>query len=100
MRSNDDIVLAARILGTASLLPGRPRTTAEIVAALPREGDPAKWAQNWEQKTGIKTRHWAEPGTRVAPLAAQVLRGALEAAGLPATALRRIIFVTSASPDM
>jgi len=89
-------MLPARILGTASLLPGPPRTTAEIAAALPVHRDPAEW----EKKTGIKTRHWAEPGTRVAPLAAEALRAALDVAGIPATALRRIIFVTSGSPDL
>lgn len=91
-----DIMLPARILGTGSVLPGLPRTTPEIAAALPVPRDPLEW----EQKTGIKTRHWVEPGTRVAPLAVEALRGALDMAGLPATALRRIIFVTTASPDM
>jgi 3-oxoacyl-(acyl-carrier-protein) synthase III len=91
-----DVALAARILGTASLLPGPSRTTAEIAATLPPRGD----AGEWEKRTGIKTRHWAEPGTKAAPLATEALGRALEAAGLAATALARIVFVTSTAKDL
>jgi len=82
-------MIPVRILGTASALPGRAVTTVELSQALGRE--PAAM----ERRTGIRTRHWAEPGTRVAELGAQVLRQALEAAGLAATELRRILFVSS-----
>lgn len=88
--------LSVRILGTSTVLPGAARTTAEIAALLPEKRDPAEW----ERKTGIKTRHWAERGARVAPLAAEALRGALDAAGLTATALRRIILVHSGVADL
>ena len=83
-RPTSDVALQVRILGTGSVLPGRPRTTAEIAEALS-----VGRAAAWEARTGIKTRYWAEPGTLVAPLAAEALRRALDAAGLPATARRR-----------
>ncbi len=94
--SPTEIDLPVRILGTATVLPGAPRTTAEIAAGLSVKRDPAEW----ERKTGIKTRYWAERGALVAPLAAEALRGALDAAGLPATALRRIILVHSGVADL
>jgi 3-oxoacyl-(acyl-carrier-protein) synthase III len=88
--------LPVRILGTSTVLPGAAKTTAEIAALLPEKRDPAEW----ERKTGIKTRHWAEHGARVAPFAAEALRQALDAAGLPAAALRRIIVVHSGIADV
>jgi 3-oxoacyl-(acyl-carrier-protein) synthase III len=64
-------------------------TTVELSEAVGRE--PAAM----ERRTGIRTRNWAEPGTRVSELGARVLGQALEAAGLAATELRRILFVSS-----
>jgi 3-oxoacyl-(acyl-carrier-protein) synthase III len=84
-----------RILGTASLVPGRQRSTAEIVRNLDTPGDPARW----EERTGIKTRHWVEPCALSAPLAAQALREALEVAGMAPTDLRRILYVCSNGGD-
>jgi 3-oxoacyl-(acyl-carrier-protein) synthase III len=94
-RPRPEIRLPARILGTASLLPGRPRTTREIAAGLSLQRDVGEW----EARTGIHARHWAPPGTLVAPLAAECLRAALDAAGQPTSALRRIIFVSSFDGD-
>ncbi len=91
-----EVLLAVRILGTGSVLPGPARTTAEVAASLPNPRDPAEW----ERRTGIKTRHWAEPGARLAPLAAEALRLALDAARLPASALRRIILCHSGAADL
>jgi len=87
-------VIAARILATASLLPGEARSTASLVAALP-----GRDAADIERKTGIRARHWITPGERAADLGAAVLRDALARAGLDATALRRVIFVTSTGGD-
>ncbi len=50
------------------------------------------------QRTGIKERHWVEPGTTCSSLAAEATRMALERAGLQATDLDCIVFAT-ASPD-
>ena len=87
-------MIPVRILGTASVLPGPPVTTAELCARVGRD------AAEVERKTGIRTRHFAPAGLRAADLGAQALRGALEAAGLEATALRRILFVSSMGGDV
>jgi 3-oxoacyl-(acyl-carrier-protein) synthase III len=86
-------MIPVRILGTASVLPGRAVSTEELARRLGR--DPARVAA----KTGIQTRHWVEPGTRMTDVGVEALRRALEAAGLAPTALRRILFVTSTGGD-
>ncbi|MGH7537832.1 MAG: 3-oxoacyl-ACP synthase III family protein, partial [Gemmatimonadales bacterium] len=50
------------------------------------------------QRTGIKQRHWVEPGTKCSALAHHAACQALERAGLKATDLDCIVFAT-ASPD-
>jgi 3-oxoacyl-(acyl-carrier-protein) synthase III len=89
-----NVMLAARILGTATVLPGPARATSELA----RDVAPSEGA-SWEARTGIRARHLAEPETRMAPLGAEALRGALDAAGLPAEALRRVVFVRSMVGD-
>jgi 3-oxoacyl-[acyl-carrier-protein] synthase-3 len=86
-------ILPVRILGTASVLPERAVSTAELARELGRK------PEELERKTGIRTRHWAAPGARMADLGAQALRLALERAGLAASELRRILFVTSTGGD-
>ncbi len=88
-------MIATRILGTGSVLPGRAVTTAEVVATAAPERDAAAL----EARIGIHTRHWAGPDARVAPIAAEALRRALAAAGLEPGALRRIILATSTGGD-
>lgn len=90
------IELPVAILGTHSVLPGRRVTTAEVLAELGRPGDAARW----EERTGIRARHWVEPGAPLAPTAAEALRGALDEAGLRAADLRRIILVYSGQGDL
>ncbi|NBD14439.1 3-oxoacyl-ACP synthase III family protein [Corallococcus silvisoli] len=87
-------MIPVRILGTASVLPGPPVTTAALCERVGRD------AAEVEKKTGIRTRHFAPAGTRAADLGAQALRGALEAAGLEASALKRILFVSSMGGDV
>lgn len=87
-------MIPARVLATASLLPGPARTTAALTAALP-----GRDAADVERKTGIRARHWVAPGERAAHLGAAVTRDALARAGLAATELRRLIFVTSTGGD-
>lgn len=84
-------MLPATILGTASLLPGRPVATAELAARAFPERDPG----GLESKVGITTRWFHDPGTTVASLGAAVLREALADAGLPAQALRRVLLANS-----
>ncbi|MBZ4423163.1 3-oxoacyl-ACP synthase III family protein [Myxococcus sp. RHSTA-1-4] len=87
-------MIPVRILGTASVLPGPAVTTAELCARVGRD------AAEVERKTGIRTRHFAPPGTKASDVAAAALRGALEAAGVEAKALRRILCVTSMGGDV
>jgi 3-oxoacyl-[acyl-carrier-protein] synthase-3 len=86
-------MLNVRILGTGSALPARVVTTESVAAAIGRDAD------HLRQRTGIDERRWLDPGARVSDLAADALRAALDRAGLPATALRRVIFVTSCGGD-
>ncbi|HYO73113.1 MAG TPA: ketoacyl-ACP synthase III [Archangium sp.] len=86
-------MLPVRILGTASVLPERAVTTAELAREVGREPEAL------ERKTGIRTRYWAPPGTLMADLGAQALRLALQQAGMDATELRRILFVSSSGGD-
>jgi 3-oxoacyl-[acyl-carrier-protein] synthase-3 len=88
-------MIPARILGTASALPKQCFTTEQVVAQTTSE----RTAEEIKAKTGIDRRHWAEPGDRAADLGAEALRAALERAGIEATDLRRLIFVTSTGGD-
>lgn len=88
-------MISTRILGTGSVLPGRAVTTAEVVAMTTS----TRTAEELEAKIGIHTRHWSGPDARVAPIAAEALRRALAAAGIEASALRRIILATSTGGD-
>ncbi|WP_338872992.1 3-oxoacyl-ACP synthase III family protein [Myxococcus stipitatus] len=87
-------MIPVRILGTASLQPGPSVTTEALCARVGRD------AHEVLSKTGILTRHFAPPEMKTADVAAQALRGALDAAGLEARALRRIICVSSMGGDV
>ncbi len=87
-------MIPVRILGTGSVLPGEPVTTRSL---LERVGlDPVAF----EPRIGIRTRHFAKPGTTMASLGAEALRLALDAAALPGRDLRRVLFVTSTGGDV
>ena len=94
----DSRLIPVRIAGTGSAVPARTVTTREVVARAFPDGDPASLRQT-EEKTGIATRHWVEPGATAAGLGAEALRGALAAARLEPGDLRRIIFVSSTGGD-
>ena len=86
-------MIPARILGTGMALPERVVTTREIALAIGRDPDAT------EQRTGIISRRWSEPGARATDLATAALREALARAALEPGALRRVIFVSSSSGD-
>jgi 3-oxoacyl-(acyl-carrier-protein) synthase III len=86
-------MIPVRILGTSGVLPGRPVPTEELARKLGR--DPVKT----EERTGIRTRYWVEPGTRMTDVGVEALRRALDAAKMAPTDLRRILFVTSTGGD-
>lgn len=88
-------MIGARILGTGSVLPGRRVPTAELEANIPSK-KPSGWL---EAKTGIQSRNWAAPQTKMADIAADALNQALCAAGLEGKDLRRVIFVSSTGGD-
>jgi 3-oxoacyl-(acyl-carrier-protein) synthase III len=88
-------MVPVRIAGTASVIPERRMTTEELAQKAMPGVDPA----SLYAKTGIRTRAWAAPGTTMAELGAEALRGALERAGLAPSDLRRILFVCSTGGD-
>jgi 3-oxoacyl-[acyl-carrier-protein] synthase-3 len=94
----DARLIPVRIAGTGSAVPPRTVATSEVVARAFPDSDAAARRQT-EEKTGIATRHWVEPGATAAALGAEALGRALAAAELPATELRRIIFVSSTGGD-
>ncbi len=75
------------IAGTASTLPGPALKTEVVARAAFADRDPAEL----EAKTGISARHWADPATPLADIAAGVVKEALKDASLPARDLSRII---------
>ena len=87
--------LPVRIVATASLLPGRPYTTEELAAIAMPGRDPADVVR----RTGIRTRWFAEPGTTLAGMGAEVMASALKRANMHKTELRRLIFVNSSGGD-
>ncbi|MCB9650055.1 MAG: ketoacyl-ACP synthase III [Deltaproteobacteria bacterium] len=88
--------LPVSIRGTASLLPGRVVSTAELgQAALPGR-DPA----DLEARTGIRTRHWADRDATLAQMAADTLGRALDDAGMKPEALRRIIVANCTGAEL
>jgi 3-oxoacyl-(acyl-carrier-protein) synthase III len=90
------VALPVRVLGTAAVFPGPPLTTDEITREVAVPHTP----RAIEARTGIHTRHWAEPGTLAAPLAAEALRRALAAAGMTPEALTRVVYVSSMGGDL
>ena len=88
-------MIGARILGTGSVLAGRRRSTAELVARALPGSDP----EEIERRIGIASRYWVDAETDAASLGAQALARALEAASLDARALARIVFVSSTGGD-
>lgn len=88
-------MIPAALLGTGRVLPGRRVENDEVSQrAVPPLDPDFIW-----KRAGIRARHWVEPGTRAAPLAAEAIQQALSQAGLAASDLRRLIFVSSSSGD-
>jgi 3-oxoacyl-[acyl-carrier-protein] synthase-3 len=79
-------------IATGFYVPPRVVSNVELAAMMDTTDD---WIT---QRTGIKQRHWVEPGTTCSSLAAEATRMALQRADLQATDLDCIVFAT-ASPD-
>jgi 3-oxoacyl-(acyl-carrier-protein) synthase III len=80
------------VLGTGSHLPPRIRGNDEVAAA---SAVSAQWIL---ERTGVRRRHVAEPGTAASDLAAEAVRRALADAGLGPADLDLLVLATS-TPD-
>ncbi|WP_405995359.1 beta-ketoacyl-ACP synthase 3 [Streptomyces sp. NBC_00986] len=80
------------VLATGTCLPERVLTNDEVAEAAGVDPD---WIV---QRTGVLRRHIAEPAQAASDLAAEAVRKALTAAGLPASALGLLVLATS-TPD-
>ena len=88
----------SRITGTGSYLPPRRLTNADLTAELAAKG--VETSDEWiVERTGIRARHFADPGVSVSDLALKACHRALEAAGRDASEIDLIIVATS-TPDM
>ncbi|MEY2661648.1 MAG: beta-ketoacyl-ACP synthase [Pseudomonadota bacterium] len=88
----------SHLLGTGSHLPSRRLTNADLVAQLAHQG--VETSDDWiVERTGIRARHFVEPGVTTSDLALQASLNALQAAGLGPQDLDLIIVATS-TPDM
>ena len=88
----------SRISGTGSALPARKISNDELAADLAKRG--VETSDAWiVARTGIRFRHFADPGTTSVDLGEQAARHALDAAGLTAADIGLIIVATS-TPDM
>ena len=82
----------SRIVGTGSFVPPRVVHNEEVGKPLGLNSDQIT------ALTGIRTRHWAEPGQASSDLAVEAGRRACEAAGIPPQSLSAIL-VSTTSPD-
>ncbi len=88
----------SRITGTGSHLPPRRVTNADLTAQLAANG--VETSDEWVvERTGIRSRHFADPGSFASDLGAAAARHALEAAGRKPNEIDLIIVATS-TPDM
>ncbi len=83
----------ARLIGTGSCLPGAPVSNDDLAARGIDTND--EWIVS---RTGIRSRHVAEPGTTSSELGLVAAQRALEMAGISAGELDLIIVATS-TPD-
>jgi 3-oxoacyl-[acyl-carrier-protein] synthase-3 len=88
----------SRLLGTGSYLPPQRLTNADLVERLARDG--VETSDEWiVERTGIKARHFVDPGVTTSDLALQACLRALEASQLGPQDIDLIIVATS-TPDM
>jgi 3-oxoacyl-[acyl-carrier-protein] synthase-3 len=88
----------ARITGSGSWLPPKRLSNDDMVSMLAARG--IETSDQWiVDRTGIRARHFADPGVTSSDLALHAARHALEAAGRSAAELDLIVVATS-TPDM
>ena len=92
------MTIYSRITGTGSYLPPRKLTNADLVAELAAQG--VETSDDWiVERTGIRARHFADPGMCSSELGLEAARHALQAANLKPEDIDLIIVATS-TPDM
>lgn len=90
--------LYARITGTGSHLPPKRLTNHDMASLLAARG--LETSDDWiVERTGIRARHFVEPGTDASDLALAASLRALEAAGRQPHEVDLIVVATS-TPDM
>ncbi len=88
----------SRITGTGSYLPPRRLSNDDLVAELAAKG--VETSDQWiVERTGIRARHFCDPGVTCSDLALEAARNALQAAAVQAADIDLIIVATS-TPDM
>lgn len=92
------MTIYSRITGTGSYLPPRKLTNADLVAELAAQG--VETSDDWiVERTGIRARHFTDPGMCSSDLGLEAARHALQAANLKPEDIDLIIVATS-TPDM
>ena len=86
------MVTRSRITGIGTYLPPRVVTNADLAERMDTSDD---WIR---QRTGIRQRHWVDPGTTTSDLARDASIAALKDAGVTPGALDMIV-VATLSPD-
>lgn len=88
----------SRITGTGSFLPPRKVTNEQLAQELAQRG--IETSDEWiVSRTGIESRHFADPSTTSSDLGTEAAKRALDAAGCSAQDIDLIIVATS-TPDM
>ena len=88
------MTIYSRITGTGSYLPPRKLTNVDLVAELAAQG--VETSDDWiVERTGIRARHFADPGMCSSDLGLEAARHALQAAKLKPEDIDLIIVATS-----
>ncbi len=96
--TNSSAARFSRIAGTGSCLPSNRVTNDQLVARLAQHG--IETSDAWiQERTGIRSRHFADSQTSSSVLGAEAARQALAAAHLSAEDIDLIVVATS-TPDM
>ena len=92
------MTIYSRISGTGSFLPPRKLSNADLVAELAIQG--IESSDDWiVERTGIRARHFVDPGVGSSDLGLQAAQRAIQAAGCQPSDIDLIIVATS-TPDM
>ena len=92
------MTIYSRIYGTGSYLPPRKLTNADLVAELASQG--IESSDDWiVERTGIRARHFVDPGVGSSDLGFEAAQRAMQAAGCQPSDIDLIIVATS-TPDM